>query len=117
MPMPVLPPPGFILLNGQYILIRIIYASPNENEPVPNWEYQRIILPVVCDIGNTIGALPIPLDGFSVTVPYGNEGQTMSLGCTVRRRYFTYPKEVDESDIVDGIRPDIVAHIVVDGDR
>lgn len=41
----------------------------------------------------------------------------MSLGCTVRWRYFTYPNEVDESVLVHGIRPDIVAHIVVDGDR
>lgn len=115
--MPVLPPPGFILLNGQYILIKITYVSPNEEEPVPNYEYQRIILPVVCDIGNAIGALPIPSDGFSVTVPYGDKGETMTLGCTVRRRYFSYPKEVDGSAMVDGIKPDLIASIVVDGNR
>jgi hypothetical protein len=111
-----LPPTGFIRLNGQYILIRIKYASPNEDEPVPNYEYQRIILPVICDIGNAIGALPIPKDRFTVTVPHGNQGETMMLGCTVRHRYFSYPSQVDNSDIVDGIMPDLVAHIVVDGD-
>lgn len=116
--MPALPPPGFIVVNGQYILVRVNYCSPNEKDPVPNYEYQRIILPVLCDIGNAIGALPIPTDAFSVTVPeFGDTGDTMSLRCEVRLRFFNYPKSYNETDIVNGIVPDIVATFVVDGDR
>ena len=114
--MPVKPPPGFILLNGQYLLVKANYTSADENEPVPNYEYQRLIEPVLCAIGNAIGALPIPTYAFSVTVPYGNAGETRSLRCTVRLRYFRYPRETDESDTVSGIVPDMVIIFVVDGD-
>jgi len=116
--MPVVPPPGFILLNGRYILVRVTYCSPNEQEPVPNYEYQRIIEPVLCDIGNAIGALPIPTDAFSVTVPeFGDTGKTMDLRCEVRLRYFDYPNELASSLIVDGIEPDLVVYFIVDGNR
>jgi len=115
--MPVQVPPGFILLNGKYILVRVVYSSPNENEPVPNYEYQRIIEPELCEIGNAIGALPMATDAFSVTVPYGDADQTMSLRCVVRLRFFRRPQAYNDTDVVNGIVPDIVASFVVDGDR
>lgn len=115
--MPVQVPPGFILLNGKYILVKATYGSPNENEPVPNYEYQRIIEPELCAIGNAIGALPMATDAFSVTVPYGNNGETMSLRCEVRLRFFRHPQEYNATASVNGIVPDIVAFFVIDGDR
>ncbi|WP_139926304.1 hypothetical protein [Hymenobacter sp. DG01] len=109
------PPHGFIVKNGKYILVRANYVPSDAEAPVPNWEYQRLMAEVICDIGNAIGELPQRKDAFTVNVPYNEAGDLMMLACRVQRRFFRPAQYKD--DTVNGRVPDLVAVFVIYDDQ